>query len=150
MSCLFASGSQSIGASAPVLPMNIQDYFPLGLTGLIFLLSKGLSRVFSSLQSSKASVLRCSAFFMIQLSYLYMTTGKTTALSIQTFVDKVMSLLFNTLFRFVIDFLPGSKCLLISWLQSLSAVIVGPKKIKSVTVSTLSPSICHEVMGLDA
>ena len=73
--------------------------------------------------SSKASVLQHSAFFIVQLSYLYMTTGKTTALSIQTFVDKVMSLLFNTLFRFVIDFLPGSKCLLISWLQSLSAVI---------------------------
>ena len=99
---LFASGSQSIGASASasVLPMNIQDYFPWGLTGLIFLLSKGLSRVFSSLHSLKASILRCSDFFMIQLSHLYMTTGKTIALTIQTFVDKVMSLLFNTLFSF--------------------------------------------------
>ena len=79
-----------------------------------------------------------------------MTTGKTIALTIQTFVSKVMSLIFNTLFRFVIVFLPRSKHLLISWLQSLSAVILELKKIKSVTVSIVSPSICHEVMGLDA
>ena len=98
--------------------------------------------------SSKASILRCSAFFTVQLSLSYMTTGKTTALTRQTFVGKVMSLLFNMLSRFVITFLPRSKPLLISWLQSPSAVILEPPKIKSDTVSTVSPSICHEVMGL--
>ena len=96
--------------------------------------------------SSKASVLQCSAFFMVQLSHAYMTTGKTIALTRWTFAGKVMSLLFNTLFRFVITFLPGSKHLLISWLQSPSAVILEPPKIKSVTVSIVSPSVCHEVM----
>ena len=100
--------------------------------------------------SSKASVLQCSAFFMVQLSHLYMTTGKTIALTIWTFVGKVMSLLFNMLSRFVIAFLPRSKRLLISWLQSPSTVISEPKKIKSVTISTFSPSICLEVMRLDA
>ena len=98
----------------------------------------------------KASVLQCSAFFMVQVSYPYMTTGKTIALTIWTFVDKVLSLLFKTLSRFVIAFLPRSKHLLISWLQSPSAVILEPKKIKSVTISTFSPSICHEMMGPDA
>jgi len=87
---------------------------------------------------------------MVQLSYPYMTTGKTIALTIWTFVGKVMSLLFNMLSRFVIAFLPRSKCFLISWLQSLSTVILEPKKIKSVTVSIVSPSICYEVMELDA
>ena len=96
--------------------------------------------------SSKASILQCSAFFIIQLSHPYMTTGKTIALTRWTFVDKVMSLLFNMLSRLVITFLPRSKCLLISLLQSLSAVILEPQKIKSATVS---PSICHEVMGPD-
>ena len=86
---------------------------------------------------------------MIQLSYLYITTGQTIALTIWIFVDTVMSLLFNTLFRFVIVFLPRSKRLLISWLQSVSAVILEPKITKSVTASTFSPSICHELMGLD-
>ena len=86
---------------------------------------------------------------MVQLSHPYMTTGKTIALTIQTFVGKVMSLLLNMLSRFVIAFLPRSKCLLISWLRSPSAVILEPKKIKSVTVSIVSPSIYHEVMGLD-
>ena len=100
--------------------------------------------------SSKASVLQCSAFFVVQLSHLCMTTGKTTALTIQTFVGKVMSLLFNMLSRLVIAFFPRSKDLLISWLQSPSAVILEPPKIKSVTASTFSPSIYHEVMGLDA
>ena len=99
--------------------------------------------------SSKASVLRCSAFFMVQLSHPYMTTGKT-ALTRRTFVNKVISLLFNMLSRLVITFLPKSKHLLISWLQSPSAVILEPRKIKSATVSTVSPSICHEVMGPDA
>ena len=91
--------------------------------------------------SSKASILQCSAFFMVQLCHPYMTTGKTVALTRQTFVDKVMFLLFNMLSRLVIDFLPRSKCLLISWLQSPSVVILEPKKIKSDTVSTVSPSI---------
>ena len=99
--------------------------------------------------SSKASMLRHSAFFIVQLSHLYMTTGKTTALTKWTFVGKVTSLLFNMLSRFVIAFLPRSKHLLISWLQSLSAVILKPQKIKSVTVSIVSPSICCEVMGPD-
>ena len=101
-------------------------------------------------QSLKASILQYSAFCIIQLSHLHMTTGKTIALTRRTFVDKVMSLLFNMPSRLVITFLPRSKCLLISWLQSPSAVILEPPKIKSATVSTVSPSICHEVMGLDA
>ena len=100
--------------------------------------------------TSKASILRCSAFFIVQLSYPYMTTGKTIALTRQTFVGKVMSLLFNMLSRLVVTFLPRSKRLLISWLQSPSTVILEPKKIKSVTVSIVSPSIYHEVMGPDA
>ena len=100
--------------------------------------------------SSKASILRHSAFFMVQLSHPYMTTGKTIALTGQTFVGKVMSLLFIMLSRLVIAFLPRSKRLFISWLQSPSAVILEPRKIKSVAVSTVSPSICSEVMGPDA
>ena len=99
--------------------------------------------------SSKASILRCSAFFIVQLSHPYMTTGKTIALTRWTFVGKVMSLFFNMLSRFVIAFVPRSKRLLISWLQSPSAVILEPKKIKSFTVSIVSSSICHEVMGPD-
>ena len=109
------------------LPMNIQDWIPLELTGLISLQSKGLSKVFSK---PKASILY-SDFFMVQLSYPYMTIRKTIALIIQTFVSKEMSLLFNMLSRLNIAFLPRSKCLLISWLQSPSAVILEPKKIKS-------------------
>ena len=100
--------------------------------------------------SSKAPNLRHSAFFIVQLSHPYMTTGITIALARWTFVGKVTSLLFNVLSKFVITFLPRSKCLLISWLQSPSAVILEPKKIKSVTISIVSPSICHEVMGPDA
>ena len=99
--------------------------------------------------SSKASVLRHSAFFIVQLSHPYMTTGKTIALTKWTFVGKIISLLFNMLSRLVIGFLPRSKCLLISWLQSPSAVILEPPKIKSLTVSLVSPSICCEVMGPD-
>ena len=137
MSWLFASGGQSIGVSASVsvLPMDIQDWFPLGLTGLISLLFKGLLRVFSSTSITKASILQCSACFMVQLSYLYMTTGKTIALTIWTFVGKVMSRLFNMLSRFVLAFLLRSKHLLISWLQSQSSAILEPKKIKSVLAS---------------
>ena len=100
--------------------------------------------------SSKASILQHSAFFTFQLSQPYMTTGKTIALTRQTFIGKVMSLLFNMLSRLVITFLPRSKHLLISWLQSPSAVILEPPKIKFDTVSTVSPSISHEVMGPDA
>ena len=100
--------------------------------------------------SSKASILQCSVFFIVQLSHPHMTTGKTIALTRWTFVGKVMSLLFNMLSRLVIAFLPRSNYLLISWLQSPSAVILEPKKIKSVTVSIVSSSICQEMMGPDA
>ena len=100
--------------------------------------------------SSKASVLWHSAFFTVQLSHPYMTTGKTIALTRQTFVGKVMFLFFNMPSRLVVIFLPRSKHLLISWLQSPSAVILEPPKIKSASVSTVFPSICHEVMGLDS
>ena len=100
--------------------------------------------------SSKASILRCSAFFIAQVSHPYMKTGKTIALTRRTFVGKVMSLLFNMLSRLVRVLLPRSKCLLISCLKSPSAVILESKKMKFVTVSIVSPSICHEVMGPDA
>ena len=115
-----------------------------------FLAVQGTLKSLLQHHSSKASILWCPAFFMVQLSHPYMATGKTIALTIWTFISKVMSLLFNTLSRFVIAFLAMSKRLLISWLQSLSTVILEPRKIKSVTVSTFSPSICHEVMGPDA
>ena len=110
---------------------------------------QGTLKSFLQHHSSKASILWHSAFFMVQLSHPFMTTRKTIALR-WTFVGKVMSLLFNMQSRLVIAFLPRSKCLLISWLQSPSAVILEPKKIKSDTVSIVSPSICHEVMGPDA
>ena len=100
--------------------------------------------------SSKVSIVQCSAFFTVQLSHPYMTTGKNIALTRRTFVDKEMSLLLNMLSSLVTTFLPKSKHLLISWLQSPSAVILEPPKIKSDTVSTVSPSILHEVMGSDA
>ena len=151
MSQFFTSGGQSIGvsASASVLPMNIQAWFPLELTGLISLQPKGLSRVFSSTTVQKHQ------FFgpLLSLwsnSHPYMTTGKTIALTRWTFVSKVISLLFNVLSRWVIAFIPRSKCLVVSWLQSPPVVILEPMKIKSVTVCVVSPSICHEVMGLDA
>ena len=147
MSQFFASGGQSIGvsASASVFPMNIQDWFPLEWTGWISLQLKGLQH-----HSSKALILQPSAFFIVQISHPFKTTGKTIALTRRTFVDKVMSLLFNMLSRLVITFLLRSKRLLISWLQSPSAVILEPRKIKSDTVSTVSPYIYHEVMGPDA
>ena len=110
--------------------------------------SKGLKSLLQH-HSSKASILQCSAFFKVQLSHPYMTTGKTKALTRQTLIGKVMSLLFNMLSRFVITFLPRSMCLLISWLQSPSALIMEPPKIKSLAVSIVSPFICHEVMGPD-
>ena len=112
MSHLFASDGQSIGASssASVLPMNLQGWFPLGLTGLIFLQSTGLFKSLLQHHSSKASILWCSAFFMVQFSHPYMTTGKNIALTRWTFVSKVMSLTFNMLSRLVIVFLSRSKC----------------------------------------
>ena len=129
MSQFFASNGQSIGAlaSASVLPMNIQDWFTLGLTGFISLQSKGLSGLFSNTTVQK------HLFFGVELSLCsnspYMITGKTIAFTVQTFVGKVMSLIFNMLPRFVIDFLPRCNFLLISWLQSPSAVILETKKI---------------------
>ena len=134
ISQFLASGGQKIGvsASASVLPMNVQDWFPLGWTDWITLQSKRLSRVFSNTTVQK-----------------YLFFGSQIALATQMFVGKVMSLLFNMLSRLVITSLPRRKRLLISWLQSLSAVILEPKKIKSVTVSTVSPSTYHDVIGLD-
>ena len=129
--------------------MNIQGWFSLGLAGLISLESKGLSRVFSNTTVQKHQFHSTQLFFMVQLSHPYIT-GKTIPLTRRTFVGKVMSLLFNILSRFVIVFLPRSKHLLIWSLQSPSAVTLEPKKIKSLTVSIVSPSICHKVMGPDA
>ena len=150
MSQFFASGGQSIGdsASASFLPMKIQDGFPFRVDwfDLVF------QRTFKSLlqhHSSKASVLQCSAFFTVQFSHPHTTTGKIIALTGQNFVGKVMSLFFNILSRLVIVFLPRNKHLSILWLQSTSDVILDPKKIKSLTVSIVSLSICHEVKGLD-
>ena len=132
MSQFFTSHGQNIGvlASTSVLPMNIQDWFPLGWTGWISLQPKRLSKSLLQHHSSKASILRRLAFFIVQLSYPYMTTGKTTALTRRNFVGKVMSLLFNMLSRLVITFLPRTKHLLISWLQLPSAVIFGAHKNK--------------------
>ena len=151
VSQFLASGGQNIGVSAStsVLPMNIQDWFPLGWTGQISLQSKGLSSLLQH-HSSKTEILWCSAFFTVQLSHPSMTTGKTIALTRWTFVGKVMSLLLNILSRLVITFHPRSKRLLISWLQSPSAVILESRKIKSATVSSVSPSIFYEEMGPDA
>ena len=152
MSWLFTSGGQKYWSFRfSISPLN--ECSGLISFGMVWFDWLTVQRTLKSLlqhNSSKASVLCCSPFFMIQFSHPYMTTGKTIALIIWTFVGKVMSLLFNILFRFVIAFLPRSKHLLISWLQSPSAVILEPKKRKSVTVSIVSPSICHEVMGPDA
>ena len=134
-----------ISASASVLPMNIQGWFPLGLIGLISLQSKGQSGVFSNITVQKHQ------FFSAQFSYSPTLTSVHDYWKNHrwTFVGKVTFLLFNMLSGFVIAFLPRSKCLLISWPQSPSAVIVEPKKVKSVIASTFSSSICHEVMGPD-
>ena len=147
MSQLFASCGQRIGASASalVLPMNIHDWSPLGWTGWISLQSKGLWRVFSNTTVQKHQCFGLSLLYCPTL----MTTGKTTALTKQTFVGKVTPLLFNTLSRFVVAFLSSSKPILISWLQSPVTEILEPKKI-NLSVSTLSPYIYHEVMGPDA
>ena len=146
MSWLFASGGQSIGPStwALVLPVSIQDWFPFRIDWLDLLAVQG------TLKSILPHQLWRSAFFMVQFSYPYMTIGKAIALTRWTFVSIVMSLPFNMLAGFVIAFLPKSKCLLISWLQSPSAMILEPKKRKSVTASTFSPSNCHKMMGPDA
>ena len=117
---------------------------------LHLLVVQGTLRSLLQHHSSKASILQCSTFFKVQLSHPYMTTGKTIALTRWTFVGKVMSLILDMLSRLVITFLPRSKCHLILWLQSPSAVILEPPKIKSDTVSTVSPSISHELMGPDA
>ena len=132
MSQLFVSGGQSIAVSAStsVLPMNTQDLSPWGWTGWISLQSKGLFKSFLQHHSSKASILRHSAFLIVQLSHPYMTTGKTIALTRRNFVGKVMSLLLNMLSRLVTTFLPRSKRFLISWLQSPSAVILEPPQNK--------------------
>ena len=124
-----ASGGQSIrvSASALVFPMNIQDWVPLGWTGWISLQVKGTLKSLLQHHSSKAPILWCSAFYMVQVSHPYMTTGKTIALTRWTFVSKVMPLLFNMLSRLVIAFLPRSKRLLISWLQSPLTVILETK-----------------------
>ena len=111
---------------------------------------QGTLKSFLQHHSLKASILQCPAFFIVQLSHPYTTTGKIIALTRWSFVGKVMPLLYNMLSRLVIAFLPRSKHLFISWLQAKSAVILEPPKIKSVTVSIVSPSICHEVMGPDA
>ena len=153
MSQFFAWGGQSIGVSAStsVLPVSNQDWSPLGWTDWLDLLAvQGTLKSLLQHHSLKASVLWRSAFFIVQLSCAYMTTEKTIALTRRIFVGKIMSLLFNMLSRLVITFHPRYKCLLISWLQSPSAEILEPPKIKSATLSTVSPSICHEVMGLDA
>ena len=110
---------------------------------------QGTCRSLLQHHSSKVSILQCSAFFIVQLSHVHMATGKTIALTKWAFAGKVMSLLFNTLSRLFVIFLPWSKCLLSLWLHSPSTVILEPKKIKSVTISALSPIICHKVMGLD-
>ena len=152
MNWLFTSCGQSFGASASasVIPMNIQGWFPLGLTDLTL---KSLHQHCNLI----ASILQHSAFFIVQLSHLYMTTGKTIALTIQTFACKVIFLLFSTLSRLVIAFPPRSKCLLISWLQILSIVVLEPNKIKSVTFPHFSPIYmpwndgtgCHDLSSLN-
>ena len=137
MSKIFASGGQSL------LELQLQHQsfqWIFRIDWFISFQSKGLSRDFSNTTVQK----QCLVFFMVQLSHLYMTTGKTIALTRWTFVGKIISLLFNMLSRLVIAFLPRSKHLLISWLQSPSAVILEPRERKYVTVSIVSPSICHE------
>ena len=153
VSQFFKLGGQSIGSfSFSISPSN--DYSGLISYRMDWLDLPAVQGTLKSLlqhHSSKASVLRHSAFFTVQFLHPYMTIGKTVALTRWTFVSKVMSLLFNMLsIRLIAAFLPRSKCLLISWLQSPSAVILEPPKIKPLTVSIVSPSICHEEMGLDA
>ena len=149
MSQFFTSGGQSIGFN--ISPSSEHPgLISFRMDWLDLLVVQGTLENLLQHHSLKASILQSSAFFIVQLSHPYMTTGKTIALTRQTFVGKEMSMLFHMLSRLVITLLPRSKHLLISWLQSLSAVILELKKIKSAAVSTVSPSICHEIMGLDA
>ena len=136
--------------SFSISPSNDSGLISSRMDWLDLLAVQGTLKSVLQHNSSKASILWCSAFFIVQLAHPYMTTEKTIALTRWTFVGKVMSLFFNMLSRLVITFLPRSNHLLISWLQSPFTVILEPKKIKSVTVSTFSSSICHEVMELDA
>ena len=150
MSQFFTKSGQSIGFSFNISPSKEHSgLISFRMDWLDLLAFQGTLKSLLQHHSSKASILLCSAFFIVQLSHPYMTTGKTIALRRRTFVSKVMSLLFNMLSRLGIAFLPKSNHLLISWLQSPSTVILKPKK-KSLTVSIVSPSICHEVMGPDA
>ena len=150
---LFTSVVQDIVISslALVLPMNIQCWYPLGFDWFELLAVQRTLRSVLQHHNLKASILQCSAFFMIHFLHPHMNTRKTVAFTpIQTFACKVMSLLFNALSRFVIAFLSRSNCLWLSWLQSLSVVILESKKIKSVTISTFSLSMWDEKMGLNA
>ena len=149
MSLLFASHDQSIGASASVLPVTIQHWFPFGLTSLISFQFKRLSRVFSSTTIQKHQFFSTQPSLWSNSHIYTWLLEKNIALTTWTFVSKVISLLFNMLSRFAIAFLPRSKHLLISWLWSLFAVNLEPKKIVC-HFSTFSPSICHETMGPDA
>ena len=151
MSQLFTSGGQSIywSFSFGASPSNL-GLISFSIDWFDLVAVQGTLKSLLKHHNSKASILQYSAFFMVQLSHPYVTTGKTMALTRWTFVGKVMSLLFNTVSRFVIATVPRSKHLLISWLQSPSAVILESKKIKFVTAYTFSPSICQEVMGLGA
>ena len=148
MSQFFTSGGQSTGFSFNISPSN--EYSGLiseRMDWLDLLAVQGTLKSLLQHHSSKALILQHSAFFTVQLSYSHMTTWKTIALTRRTLIGKVTSLLFNMLSRLVITFLPRNKRLLISWVQSPSAVILEPKKIKSDTLSTVSPSISYEVMG---
>ena len=137
--------------SFSISPSNEYSWFTsFRIDWFYFFTVQGTLKSLLQHHSLKALIFQCSAFFMVQLSHPYMTTGKTKALTIWTFVSKMMSLFFNTLSRFVIAFLSRNNHLLLLWLQSPSAVILEPKKRKSVTASTFSPSICHEVMRPDA
>ena len=151
MSQLFTSGNLYWSFSFNISPSNEHPgLISFRMDWLDLLAVQGTLKSLLQHHSSKASILRHSGFFMVQLSHPYMTTGKTIALTRWTFVGKVLSLLFNMLSKLVITFLPRNKHLLISWLQSPSVVILKPKKTKSVTASIVSPCICHEVMGPDA
>ena len=151
MSQLFASGGQYWSFGFKISPTKEHPgLISFRMDWLDLLAVQGNLKSLLQHHSSKASILRCSAFFTVQLSHPYMTTGKNIALTGWTLVGKVMSLLFSMESRLVIAFFPRSQCLLISWLQSPSAVILEPKKVKSDTVSTVSPSISHEVMGPNA
>ena len=148
MSQFFPSGGQSIGVSASASAFSMLIFFRIDWLDLLAV--QGTLKTLLQHHSSKTSILLCSAFFIVQLSHPRMTAGKTIALTGRSFVGKVMSLLFNMPSRLVIAFLPRSECLLTSRLRSPSSGILEPKKIKSLCVSIVSPSICHEVMGPDA